>query len=216
MRTPSLFAIAGTLTLMSACSKPQAVADDDVRRDLDLALSSTRHPAVISQVESAAPLKSPLRTHASASHAHTAHAQRKVPTPAILEAVPVPARVVVDNATALQPINTETPNISNTAAPDAAPEPVPARTGRGSSDPGVTDTGRHPGDGVIIIRGGLGGLLDPCDERDGHGRAPTPGGGVLVNPRYPTTGAISGGGDRGFGSPGRGGFTGGRGGGVFR
>ena len=218
MRTPFFVAaFSGLAIVMAGCSQPEARADEDLRRDLDLALNGGGR-AVVSNLEIAGAQKTPARAPATVAKEHTAHAHTARPRPAVEERVAVAARAQPDAGAATVPAAgapaEETAVVTSDPAPQVGgpavePEPAPAGRGRiGVNFPMPTDIGiSRPGTGgVIVIRGGPGGNQDPCDERDRTGRRiPVIGGGVLINPTFPT-------------APGSGTHTGrgGRGGGVFR
>jgi hypothetical protein len=194
MHAPRLFVAISLASVLAACSKPQPHADAALARDLDLALS-TGPRSVVSQVELGAQPIAKLHAPAEPSRARAVAPIAHSPRPAVKQTAPVPEPAEVkpqatEETVAVAPAP-EPVVVTQAPAPEPQPsaEPQPTQTGRGGSYPNPGPTGgvfRIPGiGGVIIIRGGGGGL-DPCDERHGHGHGGMGGGGVLMNPRAPT------------------------------
>ncbi len=182
MRTSTpLVVVALVACAAAACSRSKRPNPGN----LDLMLGdNTRATHVVSPVEIwgdakarlAAPapsgLEAPAHAHRAARTRHLALVPRRAPRAervlgvAVREPQPQP-RIAVAPAPAPAPRAEPAP------APEPAPQPDPepvSRRGGWSEDPnnggGIHIPG-FPGGGVIIIRGGHGGM-DPCDEH-GHG-----------------------------------------------
>ncbi len=174
MRTPSV-AVVACVALAAACSRSKPVD----RSKLDLALPDYTRPG---HVASALEIWGKDKPTAAAP-AHTGvdapqRAHRKAPTHKLAL---VPKRVRgPEHAPLLGRAVQPTIAVAPTPAPRPVPAPAPSEPqptdpqpdhGRGGGFPAPNGGGIHfpgfPGGGVIIIRGGHGGM-DPCDEH-GHG-----------------------------------------------
>jgi hypothetical protein len=207
-RLAALAAVVAILAASAACSGRDRArtVDADLGHDLDLASTTGIELAnrgragtqVVSAIEEA-PRSAAQRSARSATAA--GRRRHRVATPRIDAP---PATVMVADHETVATASTEAaagPDPESTApspapnpGPQSVPEPVSYPTGRGSEPGRGTGIGDVLG-GVIgvVLRGGAGGGIDPCDERHGRGRRggmggiplPVPGG---VWSRFPTGG----------------------------
>ncbi len=167
MRSLTLAMVAALVGLAAACSRAKPTAGDQ----LDLVLPDGGGPArVASALEiwgKAKPTPAAPAQHSSVSAPR--HAPRRTPArhhPPRLVRAPVRAPVPLGRVAAA-PAPAPVPEPAAAPAPDPAPAPQPtAQPQQGHGSGGLGGILRGIG-GVIIIRGGYGGM-DPCDER-GHG-----------------------------------------------
>ena len=96
MRAPALFVAVSLAGLLAACSRPAPPADDDLARDLDLALGKSTG-GVASQLEVNGVRKPKTRAPAAPQKSHTAMAMAHMsPAPQTeTAAVPEPAGAVL-------------------------------------------------------------------------------------------------------------------------
>ena len=203
------------VVLLAACSRPAAdtAADEalDARNeDPDLALTQASDQVpVASQVEVGRPgpadQPSPQRYTVAETHAPPSTPEPLAADPGDeMEAEPLAATVPM-------PVGRDAGEAVSEAVEEGGGKPTGVSTGLGPvpdrdwADPGIIDNpGPVPGmtgtlgtigrEGVVIIRGGAGGIHDDCKAHAGGGAvagaSPTGGPAVLVNDRDPRRGAL--------------------------
>lgn len=190
MRTRILSAAAVVITVCAACSGPagetsqEAIDRQQPRGAAPVELAITR-PAtgvpVVSEIEAARPAPEPIVRR---TRRERATARPEAPPPAAEAATPqaLPAPEIT---LAAGGIAGPAP-IRDAAAAPRAPEPPPVAEDGGHVHGGEMDGARPEREGrgpIVIIRGGRGGVNDPCVKHPPRGGVG--GTGTLVNPRFP-------------------------------
>lgn len=191
MRTRILSAAVVVITVCVACSGPagetsQAAIDrQQLQAAAPVELAITR-PAtgvpVVSEIEAARPAPEPIvrRTRRERSTARPeAPPAAEAATP---QAPPPEITLAAGGIAGLAPVR-------DAVAAPRTPDSVPAAEDGGHVHGGEMDGARPEGEGrgpIVIIRGGRGGLNDPCVKHPPRGGVGGVGGpGTLVNPRFP-------------------------------
>ena len=184
-----LLAAALTFGIAAACSEPSTDPRERTNRDAtrqpqELALSVPANPAVASAIEVTRPgeanrTRAPRTTTAARNHTRAVMAGLATELPVVERNISLASETETT-----VPIVAEEPAVAPPTSGPAAAEPAVGNGDAGRRWP--EPIGREPG---VIIRGGRGGELDPCELHDTMrrgGRSPGPT--VLVNPRFPTSG----------------------------
>jgi hypothetical protein len=173
--------------LLAACSEPGKSVDESLKKDLELAFTSS--PITLQESPKTAQVVSAIERTAPQVRRITAtqRAVRHTPAPVVAQApVEVEAPAVVEEAPIDVAVNEQIGDI----IPSSRPQPVtPAPVGR---DDGIYERGNGDGIGSVIgvvLRGGHAGI-DDCDPRVDRRRGR--GAHVSINNRIPIVGTFPG------------------------
>ncbi len=196
----SLAGIAGALAV-GACSSKSAVMSDDLKKDLDVASTSSNAINLGAPQTPGTQVVSAIERNTPPAPRHVAQSQRVVKHHAAPRGLPAPVEVQrADASPQVEPQPEEVRPTPVDPAPLPSPRPQPVATTNGD---GRTE-GRGAGSNIGSILGGIftvvirGGGVDGdnCDPRtEGRGRP-------SVNNRIPVIGTFPGGGRIGGGFPG--------------
>ena len=189
MRTIVRLAGVTGVLLVAACSGKDQVADDEFRKDLELA--STASPITLQNSQARAQVVSAIERTTPPAPRRAAPSQRVAKHTPAPRSRPAPVEVEeADVSEELEPMPVEIAEAPVEAAPLPSSRPQPVASSGGGTYEG--EIGRNRGSSVgsiigVVLRGGHGGI-DECDPRTDGRRGGR--GSISINNRIPVIGTF--------------------------